>query len=109
MNDIDSFLTNTNGLILIHILLFGQGSLDISAITLILNARRKYIISTDRFQESLFLVFCDLLLYFHLFNFFLYPYYVFFLKLYIHIHLVLSFTFIYLLTLFFLHSLFSYT
>ena len=78
MNDIDSSLTNTNDLILAHILLFGQASLDISANTLILNATRKYIISTNRFRESLFLVFCNFLLYFHLFNFFPYPYCLFF-------------------------------
>ena len=99
MNDIDSSLTNTNDLILAHILLFGQASLDISANTLILNATRKYIISTKRFQKSLFLVFCNFLLHFHLFNFFPYSYYV----------LVLRFAFIYLSTLFFLHSLFGYT
>ena len=78
MNNIDSSLTNTNDSILTHILLFGQASLDISANTLILNATRKYIISTKRFQKSLFLVFCNFLLHFHLFNFFPYPYYVFF-------------------------------
>ena len=79
MNDIDSSLTNTNDLILTHILLFGQVSLDISANTLILTITRKYIIiSTNRFQESHFLVFCNFLLYFHLFNFLPYPYYVFF-------------------------------
>ena len=76
--NIDSSLTNTNDSILTHILLFGQASLDISANTLILNATRKYIISTKRFQESLSLVFCNFLLHFHLFNFFPYPYYVFF-------------------------------
>ena len=71
MNDIDSSLTNTNDLILTHILLFGQGSLDISANTLILTITRKYIIiSRNRFQESHFLVFCNFLLYFHLFIFF---------------------------------------
>ena len=114
MNDIDSSndkYTNysddkysnvkyTNDSILTHILLFGKVSLDISANTLILTATMKYIISTNRFQKSLFLVFCNFLLYFHLFNFFPYPY-VFFLRLYIHIHLVLRFAFIYLLTLFF--------
>ena len=78
MNDIDSSLTNTNDSILTHILLFGQASLDISANTLILNATRKYIISTKRSQKSLFLVFCNFLLHFLLFNFFPYPYYVFF-------------------------------
>ena len=78
VNDIDSSLTNTNDSILTHILLFGQASLDISANILILNATRKYIISTNRFQENLFLVFCNFLLQFHLFNLFSYPYYVFF-------------------------------
>ena len=73
INDSDSFLTNTNDSILTHILLFGKASLDISANTLMLNATMKYIISTNRFQESLFLVFCNFLLYFHLFNFFPYP------------------------------------
>ena len=48
MNDIDSSLTNTNDPILIHILLFGQGSLNISGTTHILNthilnAAMKYI------------------------------------------------------------------
>ena len=81
MSDIDGSLKNTNDLVLTHILLFGQSSLDISANTLILNATRKYIISTKRFQESLSLVFCNFLLHFHLFNFFPYPYYVFFLRL----------------------------
>ena len=117
MNDIDSSNDNytndsndkysnvkyTNDSILTHILLFGKVSLDISANTLILTATMKYIISTNRFQKSLFLVFCNFLLYFHLFNFFPYPY-VFFLRLYIHIHLVLRFAFIYLLTFFFTFS-----
>ena len=104
MNNIDSSFTNTNDSILTHILLFGQASLDISANTLILNATRKYIISTKRFQESLSLVFCNFLLHFHLFNFFPYPYYVFFLRL--------SSIFIWFLGLLFfikifLHSLFG--
>ena len=82
MNDIDSSLKYTNDLILTHILLFGQVSLDISPNILILNnATRKYIISMNRFQESIFLVFCNFLLYFHLFlcivimslSFWLYP------------------------------------
>ena len=90
----------TNDSILTHILLFGNVSLDISANTLMLTAAMKYIISTNRFQESLFLVFCNFLLYFHLFNFFPCPY-VFFLRLYIHIYLVLRFASIFLLTLFF--------
>ena len=71
-------LTNTNDSIFTHILLFGQASLDISANTLILNATRKYIILTNWFQESVFLVFCYFLLYFNLFNLFLYPCYVLF-------------------------------
>ena len=68
MNDIDSSLTYTNDSILTNILLFGQTSSDIPANTLILNnATRKYIISTKRFQESIFLVFCNFLLYCGLF------------------------------------------
>ena len=54
INDIDSSLTNTNDTILTHILLFGKASLDISANTLILNATMNYIISTNRFDVSLF-------------------------------------------------------
>ena len=41
MNDIDSSLKNTNDLILPHILLFGQASLDISTNTLILNMQQE--------------------------------------------------------------------
>ena len=63
----------TNDSILTHILLFGKISLDISANTLILTATMKYIISTSRLQKSLLLVFCNFLLYFHLFDFFPYP------------------------------------
>ena len=84
MNDIDSFNdkhTNdsnakysnakyTNDSILSHILLFGKVSLDISVNTLMLTATMKYILSTNKFRKSLFLVFCNFLLYFHLFNFF---------------------------------------
>ena len=99
-NDKYSNVKYTNDSILTHILLFGNVSLDISANTLMLTAAMKYIISTNRFQESLFLVFCNFLLYFHLFNFFPCPY-VFFLRLYIHIYLVLRFASIFLLTLFF--------
>ena len=69
-NDKYSNVKYTNDSILTHILLFGKVSLDISANTLILTATMKYIISTNRFQKSLFLVFCNFLLYFHLFNFF---------------------------------------
>ena len=54
VNDIDSSLTNTNDSILTHILLFGKASLDTSANTLLLNATMNYIISTNRFEESLF-------------------------------------------------------
>ena len=96
-NDIDSSLANTNDSILTHILLLGQASLDISANTLILNSTTKYI--NERISRKSFLVFCNFLLHFHLFNFFPYSYYV----------LVLRFAFIYLSTLFFLHSLFGYT
>ena len=53
-NDIDSSLTNANDLHVTHILLFGKASLDISANTLILNATMNHIISTNRFEESLF-------------------------------------------------------
>ena len=70
VKDIDSSLTNTNDSTLTHILLFGKASLDTSANTLLLNATMNYIISTNRFEESLFLVFGIFLLYFHLFNFF---------------------------------------
>ena len=68
MNDIDSSLTYTNDSILTHILLFEKASADISANTSILNAAMKYIISTNGFQKSRFL------LYFHVFNLFPYPY-----------------------------------
>ena len=60
----------TNDSILSHILLFGKVSLDISVNTLMLTATMKYILSTNKFRKSLFLVFCNFLLYFHLFNFF---------------------------------------
>ena len=54
VNDIDSSLTNTKDSILTHILLFGKVSLDTSANTLLLNATMNYIMSTNRFEESLF-------------------------------------------------------
>ena len=54
VKDIDSSLTNTNDSMLTHILLFGKTSLDTSANTLLLNAKMNYIISTNRFKESLF-------------------------------------------------------
>ena len=47
VNDINSSLTNTNDLILTHILLFGKASLDTSANTLLLNAAVNYIISLN--------------------------------------------------------------
>ena len=54
VNDVDSYLTNTNDSILIHIFLFGKAFFDMSAKTLILNSRMNYIISTNKFEESLF-------------------------------------------------------
>ena len=54
VNDIDSSLTNTDDTTLTDILLFGKASLDITANTLILNATMNYIISTNRFEVSLF-------------------------------------------------------
>ena len=54
VDDTDSSLTNNNDAILTHILLFDKASLDISTNTLILNANMNYIISTNRFEESLF-------------------------------------------------------
>ena len=54
VDDIDSSLTNVNDIILTYILLFGKASLDISVNTLILNATMNDIISTNRFEESLF-------------------------------------------------------
>ena len=54
VKDIDSSLTNTNDSMLSHILLFGKASLDTFANALLLNATMNYIISTNRFEESLF-------------------------------------------------------
>ena len=54
VNDVDSSLANNNDAILTHILLFDKASLDISTNTLVLNADMNYIISTNRFEESLF-------------------------------------------------------
>ena len=48
VNDIDSPLALT------HVHLFGKASLDITANTLILNGSMNYIISTNRFEVSLF-------------------------------------------------------
>ena len=71
VNHFDSSLPNINDSILTHILLFGKASLYISTNILILNATMNNIISTKRFEESLFQVFCNFLLYFHLLDFFL--------------------------------------
>ena len=68
---IDSSFTNTNDSMLTYILLFGKASLDISATTLIINSAINYIISTNRFEESLFQSFLS---HVHLFNSFPYPY-----------------------------------
>ena len=54
VNDIDSSLTNTDDTILTDIFLFVKASLDITANTLILNTTMNYIISTNRFEVSLF-------------------------------------------------------
>ena len=54
VNDTDSSLTDNNNSNLNPILLIGTASLDISANSLILNAAMHYIISTNRFDESLF-------------------------------------------------------
>ena len=54
VNDIDSSLKNANDTALTDILLFGKASLDITANTLILKATINYIISTNRFEVSLF-------------------------------------------------------
>ena len=54
MNDINSSITNTNDSIFTNILLFVKASLDTSANTLLLNAATNYIISPNRFEESLF-------------------------------------------------------
>ena len=82
MNDIDSSndkysnVKYTNDSILTHILLFGKVSLDISANTLILTATMKYI--NEQISKKSLSVFCNFLLYFHLFNFFPYRYVFFF-------------------------------
>ena len=54
VNEIDSSFTNANDSILTHILLFGKASLDASENTLLFNATMNDIISTNRFEESLF-------------------------------------------------------
>ena len=78
VNDIDSSFINTDDSTLTHILLFGKASSEISANTLELNASTKYIISTNRLEKSLFLAFCNFLLYVHHFNSF--PYHKVFFK-----------------------------
>ena len=54
VSDTYSSMTNTSDLILTHILLFGKALLDISINNLILKAAMNHIISTNRFDESLF-------------------------------------------------------
>ena len=54
VNDFDSCLTNIYNSVFTHIFLFGKASLDISANTLMRNAAMNYIISTNRYEESLF-------------------------------------------------------
>ena len=74
VNDVDSFLTNTNDSILTHILLFGKASLDTSANTLLFNA--KWIILYQRtdlkkvFFSFFFVYFCYI---FTSLTFFAYP------------------------------------
>ena len=94
MNDSDSSLTYINDSILTHILLFGKASLHISANILIPNATMKYIISANRFQESLFLVFRNFIFCYIFISLAFFPYpYVFFL----------------FINFIFLHYLFGYT
>ena len=84
--------TNTNDSISTHILLFGQGSLDISVNTLIFNVTIYYLISKNRFEEShfqYFAIFCYTFISLTLFRILMS-----FLRLYIntiHIHLVFRF------------------
>ena len=113
MNDINSSITNTNDSIFTNILLFVKASLDTSANTLLLNAATNYIISPNRFEESLFQFsfffffeyFCYILI---SVTFLPYPNVAFFLTIY-------SFSFnsqvsFYLFAnIIFLHSLFVYT
>ena len=73
VNGIDSSFTKTNHSMLISILLFGKASLDTSPNALILNATMNYHIKKQVWRKS-YSVFCNFLLYFNLFNFFLYPY-----------------------------------
>ena len=54
MNDIDSSLTSTNDLILTHILLFGQASLDISANTLTLMQQGEISYQRTDFKKVFF-------------------------------------------------------
>ena len=54
INDIDSSLTNINDSNLIHIPLFCEASIDISVNTLTFNAIMNYIISTNRFEDLLY-------------------------------------------------------
>ena len=54
VNDIDSSLANTDNTTLTDNLLFGKASLNITANTLMHNETMSYIISTSRFEVSLF-------------------------------------------------------
>ena len=68
-NDKYSNVKYTNDSILTLFFFLVKSLQILSANTLILTATMKHI-STNRFQKSIFLVFCNFLLYFHLFNFF---------------------------------------
>ena len=54
VNGINDSLTNTDDTTLTEILLFGKASLHTTANTLMLNATMNYIISTNRFEVTLF-------------------------------------------------------
>ena len=108
VNDVDSYLTNTNDSILTHIFLFGKASFDMSAKSLILNSKMNYIISTNRFEESLFHGF--VISWYMFISFTLLRILMFFIAFYPH-PFSSYVCFYYLLTLLFcfLHSLLVYT
>ena len=54
LNNIDSKILESNDCYLTQILLFGSISFDSETNTLVLNATIDYILSTERFEESLF-------------------------------------------------------
>ena len=54
LNNIDSKTLESNGSYLTQTLLFGSISFDSETNTLVLNATIDYILSTERFEESLF-------------------------------------------------------